>query len=89
MRVLLQVQESGPARASRPLVLEHAGLEEAPPRAPGPEASLPPMDARQVQQRELQLEERAGVLPLSRRLLSRRDRLQRRFRRPLHPSGAA
>jgi len=89
---LQQAQEPELARVWRPLVLEHAGLEEPPSAARGPEASLPRVDAqlaREVQPRELQLEARVGAQPLWPRLLSRRVRLRQRFRRPPHPSSGA
>jgi len=91
-RDLVQARVPRLARVSRPLVLEHAGLEEPPPRARGPEALPPRADALRelrVQQREMQLEARADAQPLSPRLPWRRVRLRRRFRRPLHPAGAA
>lgn len=88
----LALKELGLARALRPLVLEHGGLEKAARQVRGREASLPPADALRAQleqQRELQSEARADAQPLSPRLLSRRVRLPQRFRRPLRPSGAA
>lgn len=91
VRDLVQLQEPQLERASPPLGPEHAGLEEPSVPARGPRALPPPEDVlvRQVEQQELERVPRAGVQPLSRRPLSRRVRIPRRFRRPLHPSGAA
>ena len=91
MRDLLQAQVPPWARASRPRGPEHAGLQEPPPKVPGPQALPPQEDAlvRQVEQLEPGLAPQACAQPLSPRLLLPRVRIPPRFRRPLHPEGDA
>ena len=90
-RVLQQAQELLLVRASRPRGPERAGLEEPPSPARGPQALPPPEDVLvpQVEQQEPERAPRAVAQLPSPPLLSRRVRIPRRFRRPLHPSGAA